>query len=304
MRLVDLSTFLGALAGFSVGVLLTSSGGDTTKVYSGSILAGSWVGFRHRRVGVARHAPGSRVRAAGGSPDDPPPGRRGPVRARRRGQLLTILLETPDLLVVNKPAGLTVIPARDSEPGETCLQEQLEKARGERLWIVHRIDRDTSGALVFARNAEAHRELNLAFEGRAVEKRYVAWVLGAPIAGMIDVPLHEARKGKMRPALPDEAGAKPAVTEILVEQQWARAARIEARPKTGRQHQIRVHLRARETPILFDPLYGKRTFEAFAASPCQRLALHARRLIVPGRLDVEAPLPDDLRALDDWLLTL
>jgi len=85
-----------------------------------------------------------------------------------------LLAETADLIAVAKPPGVTVIPAR-GEPPEACLRAQLEASRGEPLWVVHRIDRDTSGVVVFARTADAHRALSMAFEKRRAEKRYLAF---------------------------------------------------------------------------------------------------------------------------------
>jgi tRNA pseudouridine32 synthase/23S rRNA pseudouridine746 synthase len=219
-----------------------------------------------------------------------------------------VLYEDADLIAVAKPAGITVIPARD-EPADDCLQARLAAARGERLWIVHRIDRDTSGVVVFARTAAAHRTLSMAFEHRDVDKRYLAWVAddGAlPDAGVIDVALHAARKGKSRPAAPDEPGARAARTEYAVERRWrkdgAAVARVRCHPVTGRHHQIRVHLRSAGAPILRDALYGKVTSRgALAAAPCARLALHAAQLTVPGPRTFVAPLPDDLVALEAWL---
>lgn len=217
-----------------------------------------------------------------------------------------ILHEDRDVLVVDKPAGVTVIPARDGEVGAS-LRSRLEAARGERLWVVHRLDRETSGVVVFARHAEAHRALSEAFEQRRVEKRYVAFVTGAvEAARTLDVALHAARKGKMRPAKPGEPGAKPAVTEVSPRRAWRREGRVvtevEARPRSGRQHQIRVHLRWAGAPILFDPLYTpKEAMRGLEGAPGGRLALHAHTLVVPGVGRFEAPLPEDLRALGAWL---
>ena len=222
-----------------------------------------------------------------------------------------VLFEDADLLAVAKPPGLTVVPATVGPPGG-CLRERLESARGERLWVVHRIDREASGLVVFARTAAAHRALSMDFEQRTVRKTYVAFVAGAldPGAGRIDVPLHAARRGKARPADPGEAGARDALTEYTAEAHWLGGgldvSRVEARPATGRHHQIRVHLRARGTPILFDPLYGRGVRqEPLHRAPCQRLALHAHRLALrhprDGRpLELEAPLAPDLVSLEDW----
>ena len=162
--------------------------------------------------------------------------------------------------------------------------------------------------MAFARTPEAHRALSMAFEHRAVEKTYVAAVRGAPLLrrGSIATALHQARKGKMRPALAGEPGALEARTEYEVTRVWRLeadlVAAVTARPFTGRHHQIRVHLKSIGTPILRDALYGGREPEAIADLPMSRLALHARRLSLPhpssGRqVVVDAQEPDDLRAL-------
>lgn len=227
------------------------------------------------------------------------------------------LYEDRAIVAVQKPAGWTVIPARD-EPEERCLRARLERSRGEKVWVCHRIDRDTSGVVVFARTAEAHRAISKAFEAREVKKRYVAFVrsdvaLGA--GGVIDVALHSARKGKMRPAIDGEQGALASRTEWQLVASRATSvgfvSRVTARPETGRQHQIRVHFRWMNAALLVDPLYGacasRAKGELGASSPTlDRLTLHASsiELAVPtlrARVTIEAPLPDDLRALDEWL---
>jgi tRNA pseudouridine32 synthase/23S rRNA pseudouridine746 synthase len=240
---------------------------------------------------------------------------------------LVLLHEDDDVVAVQKPPGEPVIPARDGSARD-CVQRRLERQLGRRLWVVHRIDRDASGVVVFATNAAAHRALSLAFEHRQVSKAYVAFVAGAvePSHGRLDVPLHAARKGKTRPARPGEPGAQTATTEYATRMRWSmpggsREAAIEwgtggpvdivslldAHPHTGRHHQIRVHLRSLGVPILFDPLYGRGLMpEALAGAPCARLALHARMIDLPaprgeGRLVVEAPLATDLAALAVWL---
>jgi tRNA pseudouridine32 synthase / 23S rRNA pseudouridine746 synthase len=223
--------------------------------------------------------------------------------------MLRLLADNPHWLVVDKPAGLAAIPARDEDPAES-LRHRLQAQLGVPVWIVHRIDRETSGAMIFARSAAAHRALNLAFQRAQVGKTYLAWTAGVPDApqGRIDTPLHPARKGKMRPAHPGEVGAKSACTDYLVEAQWDYAehqlARVRCHPRSGRQHQIRVHLRSRDCPILRDALYGLSTLKPpFDQLPITRLALHAAALDIPRVLDqpaqrVEAPLPADLIALD------
>ena len=223
-----------------------------------------------------------------------------------------VLLDHPRVLAVDKAAGITVIPARDEDPGR-ALRQRLESELRAPLWVVHRIDRDTSGVVVFARDADAHRELNHAFEHALVRKTYLAWTAGIPQppAGFIDVPLHPARKGKMRPALPGEVDAKDARTDYVVEARRAlgdlTVARVRCHPRSGRQHQIRVHLRSLGCPILRDPLYGMNTLRApWAELPVPRLALHAQQLQLPDLfgadgLEIVAPLPADLAEIDVWV---
>ena len=116
---------------------------------------------------------------------------------------LRLLHDEDDLVAVNKPAGEPVIAERGGPP-ESCLRRRLERQLGRRLWVVHRIDRDASGLVVFAGSAAAHRAVSLAFEHRQVGKTYVAFAAGTlePDRGRIDVALHAARKGKTRPARP------------------------------------------------------------------------------------------------------
>jgi RluA family pseudouridine synthase len=225
---------------------------------------------------------------------------------------IPVLAETPELVAVAKPPGITVIPARN-EPPEACLRARLEAARGEPLWVVHRIDRDTSGVVVFARTAEAHRALSQVFEKRRAEKRYLAFVAAGPSLageGRVTLPVRQARKGLMKIADKGDREAQAAETHYVVIKRWRRpganderAALVEARPLTGRQHQIRLHLAAVGAPIWFDPLYGAGA--APADAPPARLALHAARLALPTPagpwLRLEAPLPDDLAALERWL---
>ncbi len=213
------------------------------------------------------------------------------------------------MLAVDKPAGVVVIPARDEAPGES-LRHRLEAQRGEALWVVHRIDRDTTGVVLFARNAAAHRTLSLAFEHRRVEKTYLALTRGLPTPreGVIDIALHSARKGKMRPIFPGERDGVEAATAVRVLQSWARpegdVALVEAKPRTGRQHQVRVHLRYAGAPLLVDPLYSRTEQAVVGAVTLTRLSLHAHALAVTlegGVLRVESPLAADLRAAVDAL---
>jgi RluA family pseudouridine synthase len=228
--------------------------------------------------------------------------------------VIPVLDDEAGVVAVSKPAGLPVVPAAGEDPAD-CVRGRLERELGTRLLVVHRLDRDTSGVLLFARTPEVHRALCLAFEERRVRKTYVAFTLGVPSpgAGRIDTPLHPARRGKVRPARPGEDGAWNAATGYIVRKRWERGgaavAMVEAHPETGRHHQIRAHLRSIGTPVLFDRLYGRGPACAWAGgeAPISRLALHASRLVVvdagePGaRRTFEAPLAADLIALLHWL---
>ncbi|MDB4928842.1 MAG: Pseudouridine synthase [Myxococcaceae bacterium] len=236
--------------------------------------------------------------------------------------LAPLLYEDASMIAVAKPAGVVVIPARGEE-AVPCLQASLEASRGEKLWVVHRLDRDTSGVLLFARTAAEHRRLNGLFEGRRVQKRYLAWTRGLIGAdeGSIDAALHPARKGKMRPATPGEEGALPSRTRYRVLRRWeglpcGPVSEIEATPETGRQHQIRVHLRSIDAPLMVDPIYGRAAKVVASelgaegdAVLLDRLSLHAAHIALVADtgapLSIEAPLPDDLAAwraaLDDAL---
>lgn len=221
-----------------------------------------------------------------------------------------ILARGDGWIAIDKPPGEVVIPARHDDPLD-CTWRRAEATLGARLWVVHRIDRDTSGIVLFATDAEAHRTLSMAFEHGRVSKTYVALTRGFPPgrSGTIDTPLHPARKGKMRPALPREPGALPAITDWSTLSEWNTPAGtigwLEARPRTGRQHQIRVHLRSVGAPLLVDPLYGRSdrllAHEVGGSGQdvvMERLTLHARRIELDaprgGRIAIEAPLAGDL----------
>jgi tRNA pseudouridine32 synthase/23S rRNA pseudouridine746 synthase len=212
------------------------------------------------------------------------------------------------LLAVDKPPGRLVIPGRAN--GETSLREELERTHG-RLWVVHRLDRGTSGVLLFARTAEAHRSLNLAFDRGEPRKRYLALVRGAPPGELrVDVAIAPARRGRMRPARPGDPRGKPSATllrllESFPERPWAGGALalVEALPETGRTHQIRVHLAHAGHPLAFDPDYGDaepllgpdgRTL--LARTPLHATRLELRHPASGEEVAFEAPLPPDMAA--------
>lgn len=226
--------------------------------------------------------------------------------------MLAVLHQDEALLAVDKAPGRLVIPGRGEATGPS-LQEEAALRFG-RLYVVHRLDRGTSGVLLFARTAEAHRAVNLAFDRHQVEKRYLAVVRG-PLADAlrVEVALAPARRGRMRPARPGDPHAKAAATSFRVLERLCRpeaTALVEARPETGRTHQIRVHLAQAGAPLCFDPDYGPRQpiRDEGGAVLLDRTPLHAAGLaldhpLTGARLDLEAPLPDDLAQLLAWART-
>lgn len=206
--------------------------------------------------------------------------------------MIETLFENEDLLAVNKPEGLAAIPERqlDPPPAES-LFEKLCAQRGEKLFVVHRIDKGTSGVIIFAKSAEAHRRLGMQFERRLVRKVYLALVHGVVDAeeGAIDKPL--GQRGSGRISVNPQHG-RASYTEYLVLHRFTAYTLVEAYPKTGRRHQIRVHLYSIGHPIVGDRLYGDRTIQ------CQypRMMLHAQRLTIRlangEMLTLEAPIPE------------
>jgi tRNA pseudouridine32 synthase/23S rRNA pseudouridine746 synthase len=174
------------------------------------------------------------------------------------------------LLIWDKPSGLLSVPAKPPGPAD-CLEARARAAFPEAL-LVHRLDRDTSGVMVFARTRLAQRHLGWQFERRQVSKGYVARVAGevAGEAGRIELPLICDWPNRPRQMVSFERG-KPAVTEWRVIGREPGATRLALRPLTGRSHQLRVHLMAIGHPILGDAFYGD-------AGAADRLQLHAERL--------------------------
>ena len=214
-----------------------------------------------------------------------------------------ILWQDEALVVINKPAGLLSLPD-GFDPSLPHLRAVLEPVLG-RLWVVHRLDRDTSGVILLARSAATHRALNQQFEQHQAKKIYHAIVCGKPEweTCTVDLPLRASVGRRKRTAVDHEAG-KPALTLLALLERFGASGQadyslVEARPQTGRTHQIRAHLAALEHPIAADPLYGSR--QDLELSPIRRTALHAWQLQVlhPQSGEVrswQAAYPDDFQA--------
>jgi len=195
-------------------------------------------------------------------------------------------------MVVDKPAGLATVGG-GWEPGQASLIEQLRSEHGP-LWAVHRLDRVTSGVVVFARTAEVQRALSMLFESRAVTKAYHALVHGEPAWEQHTArhPLH-ADVGHSHRTAVDPRRGKPSETGFRVLERFGEACLLEALPHTGRTHQVRAHAAALGYPLLGDGLYG--------APPTERIgrpALHAVRLafvLEDEEFEFIAPHPDDFR---------
>jgi 23S rRNA pseudouridine1911/1915/1917 synthase len=224
---------------------------------------------------------------------------------------LDIVYEDSAILVIDKPAGMVVHPA-PGHPSGTLVNALLahcpELAGGadERPGIVHRLDRDTSGLILVAKTERARRALQRQFKDRSVHKSYLALLHGhvEPAWGRIEAPLGRDPRHRQRMAV--VPGGREAVTEYHVLERFAQQvgpvagdySLVDAEPKTGRTHQIRVHFSSIGHPVVADAAYGRRRI----ALPVARQCLHAWRLVFKHpmtghRLEMEAPLPPDLADL-------
>ena len=205
---------------------------------------------------------------------------------------MKIIHEDPQLIIVNKPAGLSVLPdgwEKDSEYLVKLLEEQFGKT-----WIVHRLDKITSGVMVFARDADTHRALNIQFETHEAQKTYHAILEGNPKweEKVVKYPLR-ANVGHKHRTVVDDKNGKPSETRFRVIKRLQEAALVEAKPLTGRTHQIRVHAYALGHPLVEDILYGARDQYGLP-----RPMLHAQTLsfVHPAaneRVKFSAPHPAD-----------
>ena len=185
---------------------------------------------------------------------------------------LVVLHEDAEVLLVDKPAGLLSVPGKGPHLAD-CLIARVQDAFPDAL-LVHRLDRDTSGVMIFALTPHAQRHLGLQFEKRMTRKTYVARVWGVPQekTGTIDLPLIVDWPNRPRQMVCHETG-KPAQTDWRVLKDEGDTARVRLSPKTGRSHQLRVHMLALGHPILGDPFYAEGAAREFS-----RLMLHSEEL--------------------------
>jgi 23S rRNA pseudouridine955/2504/2580 synthase/23S rRNA pseudouridine1911/1915/1917 synthase len=223
-----------------------------------------------------------------------------------------IIFENTDFVAVNKPSGLLSIP--DRAGSEISLKDILKERYGN-IFTVHRLDRDTSGIIIFAKNEAAHKELSRLFESREMEKFYVGLVNGQMIneAGSIDAAIME-HPGKTTKMITHVKG-KPSLTDYQVLESFRLYTWVQFQIHTGRTHQIRVHMQHIGHSIVCDNIYGdpkpillssiKRNFKLAKAAEeekpiLSRLALHSFRLnfsMNGESYELEAPVPKDLKAL-------
>jgi 23S rRNA pseudouridine1911/1915/1917 synthase len=237
------------------------------------------------------------------------------AKVHRQSPRPAILHLDDHLLIVDKPAGVLSVPGRGDQP---CIADLLRGQDGlsesEPFWSVHRLDRDASGVIVFARTPEAERRLTEQFADRSVEKVYIALVRGLVAEdGEVSLPLkYNDDHTRAEIAM---AGGKPSRTLYSVVETVTAHTLLECRPLTGRLHQIRVHLAAIGHPLGVDPFYGGaeaiylstyksdyRTSRKHEERPLiARLTLHAARIALDhpagaGRVMFSSPLPKDFRA--------
>lgn len=204
---------------------------------------------------------------------------------------LRIVHEDARLIVVDKPAGQLVIPGRGEAQGEP-LVDRVASHIGGKAFVVHRIDRETSGLVVFAKDGATHKALNGLWEKKEVRKVYLAWVKG-PLDqpdGLLDYPLKTFGSGRIGVS----PGGKPSQTRFKTLQLRGGETLLEIELLTGRRHQIRVHLYHIGHPVLGDPLYGQER----PVGGYPRLMLHSYRLELPlddGPLKLSAEPPADFK---------
>ncbi len=225
---------------------------------------------------------------------------------------LDVIFENDEVLVVNKPAGMVVHPAAGHDSGTLvhavlAYAPEIEGIGGEkRPGIVHRLDKDTSGVIIMAKNERAHRFLQRQFRLRETRKVYLALTDGHPPTpeGRIEAAIGRDPSNRQRMAIVPPHKGRAAVSTYRTRTRYANHALLEVHPLTGRTHQIRLHLAFLGCPVVGDVIYGRR----HPSLPLSRHFLHAYQLTItlPGEdvaLTFEAPLPPELQTVLDTLQT-
>jgi 23S rRNA pseudouridine1911/1915/1917 synthase len=225
---------------------------------------------------------------------------------------LQVILENDDFIAINKPANMLSIP--DRKQSEPSLKDMLKQQFGD-IYTVHRLDKGTSGVIVFAKHSDAHKQLSQLFEGREVEKYYAGLVHGKVIkeSGSVDAPImeHPAKNGKMV----IHAKGKTSLTDYEVVERFRLYTWMKFQIHTGRTHQIRIHMQQLGHSIVCDEYYGtadpillsnlKKKFNLAKSEDAERplmgrLALHAQLLkfdLNGEHFELEAELPKDIKAM-------
>jgi RluA family pseudouridine synthase len=210
--------------------------------------------------------------------------------------MFPILFEDADILAINKPEGIATIP--ESGGSNDDILTLLSTNYSSKLYVVHRLDKDVSGVLLFAKTAGTHKYLNAQFLDRKVKKSYLALTHGEirGTHGVIDQPIRKFGSGRMGV---DRARGKPSTTNFQVKKRLSNYTLVNVHPLTGRRHQIRVHFYSLGHPIVGDQRYGDRTLQRLYP----RLMLHASEVAVnlPSleSLIVAAPIPESFRSAQD-----
>lgn len=224
---------------------------------------------------------------------------------------LNIIFENTDILIINKPAGL-IVHAAGPQKGEATLCDALVKYHSPiakvgddptRPGLVHRLDKDVSGVMVVAKTQKAFENLKQQFQNRTIQKEYLALLYGVIEQNQGQINLKIARsktKGKMVARTQEQEG-KEALTYFEVIERFKIMTLIKALPKTGRTHQLRVHFKAIDHPIVGDKLYAKRNMKNIRPLDINRIFLHAESLSLNtmdgSRQTFKVPLPDNLKSI-------
>ena len=299
------------------GLRLDRALGELFSDYSRNFLA-NLVTAGHVRVdGVPATRPSRRVEAGQRLEIEVPDA--APADISSQDLPLTVLYEDADVVVIDKPAGLVVHPAAGHADGTLVNAllfhvKDLSGIGGEiRPGIVHRLDKDTSGVMIIAKHDAAHRKLTADWNTERVRKEYVALVYGTPSSerGTVDAPIGRDPRDRKRMAV--VAGGRPAITDYEVAERLRHVSLVRCRLRTGRTHQIRVHMKHLGHPIVGDPVYSGPQWRGIpdkrlqkVLSSLDRQMLHAARITfvhpTDGRtLSFEAPLPRDFASVIEAL---